>query len=152
MEDFNHQLDQLAAAVTIPALQQEFRALIHKLRYPMRDILAKVPGDTIADRARTIGVSRQTMYIWTDEKFRPAPAVAKRISKLTGVPAEHIRDLEDGHDTGGSPRKAAAKLAGGGKAASAVHGRTGRGSGPRRVVAAQKRSRVLRKVRKRTGG
>ncbi|HEX3520806.1 MAG TPA: hypothetical protein VHT52_01810, partial [Stellaceae bacterium] len=135
MDDFNHQLDQLAESVTIPALKHEFRALIHKLRYPMRDILAKVPGDTIADRARSIGVSRQTMYIWTDEKFRPAPAVAKRIAKLTGVPAEHIRDLEDGHDTGGSPRKAAAKLAGGGKAASAVHGRTGRGSGPRRVVA-----------------
>jgi DNA-binding XRE family transcriptional regulator len=151
MENLNA-LIQFVDDINPPVVKFEFLSVLHKLRYPMADILAKVPGDTIADRARAIGVSRQTMYIWTDEKFRPAPAVAKRISKLTGVPAEHIRDLEDGHDVGGSPRKAAAKLAGGGKAASAVHGRTGRGSGPRRVVAAQKRSRVLRKVRKRTGG
>jgi DNA-binding XRE family transcriptional regulator len=152
MDDFNHQLDQLAEAIAVPALKREFRALVHRLRYPMADILAKVPGDSLADRARAIGVSRQTIYVWTDEKFRPVPAMAKKIAKLTGVPVEHIRELEEQDDTGGTPRKAAAKLAGRSKAASGGDGRTGRGSRQPRVAAPQKRGRVLRKVRVRNSG
>ena len=56
----------------LPALARDLRAVAHKLRYPMADILAKVPGDTLAERARKIGVSRQTMYVWAQERFRPS--------------------------------------------------------------------------------
>jgi DNA-binding XRE family transcriptional regulator len=146
-------LDKITGSLAIPALQHELRATIHKLRYPMRAILAKVPGDSVAERAEAIGVSRQTLYIWQDEKFRPIAAIADKISKLTGVPAEHIMELEDGNnDIGGTARKAAAKLAGRSQAAPGVDGRTGRGNRQKRVVVTQKRSRSVRARRKRTGG
>ena len=60
----------------LAALAVDLRAVAHKLRYPMADILAKVPGDTLAERARNIGVSRQTMYVWAQERFRPGGAQA----------------------------------------------------------------------------
>lgn len=99
----------------LPALASDLLAVDHKVRYPMADILAKVPGDTLAERARTIGVSRQTMYVWAQEKFRPGVDQAKIIAKLTGVPVDHIREYQEGKDdgegAGKSPRKTAAKLA-----------------------------------------
>lgn len=92
-----------------PVLNGEFKALVHKLRHPMTKILAKVPGETLADRARAIGVSRQTMYVWQAEQFRPVGNQAKKIAKLTGVRVEHIREYAD--DTGRTPAKKAPKLA-----------------------------------------
>lgn len=92
-----------------PILNGEFKALVHKLRHPMTKILAKVPGETLADRARAIGVSRQTMYVWQAEQFRPVGNQAKKIAKLTGVRVEHIREYAD--DTGRPLAKKAPKLA-----------------------------------------
>jgi hypothetical protein len=55
-------LDTIIGQLTTAALKRELQAVAHKLRYPMADILAKVPGESVADRARQIGVSRQTLY------------------------------------------------------------------------------------------
>lgn len=66
---------------------------IHILRYPMKDILDKIPGQTLKERAEAVGVSRQTMYVWANECFRPQVELATRISNLTGVPVWQIRDL-----------------------------------------------------------
>jgi DNA-binding XRE family transcriptional regulator len=93
----------LATAVQkapLPALANDLRAVAHKLRYPMAAILAKVPGDTLAARARAIGVSRQTMYVWAQEKFRPSTEQATIIAELTGVPIDEIRDYQEGKDDG----------------------------------------------------
>jgi DNA-binding XRE family transcriptional regulator len=84
----------------LPALASDLRAVAHKLRHPMADILAKVPGDTLAARARAIGVSRQTMYVWAQEKFRPSTEQATIIAELTGVPIDDIRDYQEGKDGG----------------------------------------------------
>jgi DNA-binding XRE family transcriptional regulator len=84
----------------LPAIASDLRAVAHKLRYPMADILAKVPGDTLAARARAIGVSRQTMYVWAQEKFRPSTEQAAIIADLTGVPIDDIRDYQEGKDDG----------------------------------------------------
>jgi DNA-binding XRE family transcriptional regulator len=124
MEQIN-ELTKLVNDVSPPILKREFMAAVHKLRYPMAAILAKVPGDTIADRARAIGVSRQTYYVWQDEKFRPVKAQAKKISKLTGVPPEQIMEAVD-DDARRPIAKKAAKLAGRGRAASRGDGRAGR--------------------------
>jgi DNA-binding XRE family transcriptional regulator len=124
----NHldRLTKLVNGISPPILKMEFRAAVHKLRYPMAEILAKVPGDTIAERARAIGVSRQTYYVWQDEKFRPVETQAKRISRLTGVPPEHIMSAIDG-DVRGPTYKKAPKLAGRSKAAPRADGRNRRG-------------------------
>jgi DNA-binding XRE family transcriptional regulator len=82
----------------LPALARDLRAVAHKLRYPLADILAKVPGETLAERARKIGVSRQTMYVWAQERFRPSTQQAAIIAKLTGIPVEQIGEYQEGKD------------------------------------------------------
>jgi DNA-binding XRE family transcriptional regulator len=100
----------------LPAIASDLRAVAHKLRHPMADILAKVPGDTLAARARAIGVSRQTMYVWAQEKFRPSTEQATIIADLTGVPIDEIRDYQEGKDDGANgagktPRKTRVRMA-----------------------------------------
>lgn len=76
-----------------PGIRHSVMQTVHILRYPMKEILAKIPGETIKERAEAIGVSRQTMYVWANECFRPQVELATRISNLTGVPVWQIRDL-----------------------------------------------------------
>lgn len=111
------QLNTLLSAGVPLSLQREIRMVIHKISYPMAEILAKVPGGSLTDRAKKIGVSRQTMYVWASEKFRPTRVQAKRIAKVTGVPIEQIVDdgFEVGNDTGRKARKTAARVAKGRK-------------------------------------
>jgi DNA-binding XRE family transcriptional regulator len=148
-------LDSIIGMVALAPLKHSLQVVAHKLRYPMADILAKVPGDTLSARARKIGVSRQTMYVWAEEKFRPTPAQAKIIAKLTGVPVEHIVDdgfVEGWDDARKKAAKKAAKVAarGGKTKARAKRGSAGR-TRPR-VVAEPKRARNARKAHKRADG
>jgi DNA-binding XRE family transcriptional regulator len=105
-------LTALSAGLPAP-LQRDLRMIVHKATYPMRDILAQVPGDSLTDRAKKLRVSRQTMYVWASEKFRPTRVQAKRIARVTGVPIEHILDdgFEVGNDTGTKARKKAPRMA-----------------------------------------
>jgi DNA-binding XRE family transcriptional regulator len=58
----------------------------------MREILAKVQAKDETERARLIGVSRQGLYNWMHETSRPSTFAAHRISELTGVPIDTIRN------------------------------------------------------------
>jgi DNA-binding XRE family transcriptional regulator len=114
--DFQQVLAAAVQKAPLPALERDLLAVAHKLRYPMAAILAKVPGDTLAERARKIGVSRQTMYVWAQERFRPSNEQAAILAKLTGVPVEQIRDYQEGKDdgpngAGKTPRKTRTRLA-----------------------------------------
>jgi DNA-binding XRE family transcriptional regulator len=133
-------LNALSAGLPLP-LQRDLRMVIHKATYPMRDILAKVPGDSLTDRAKKLKVSRQTMYVWASEKFRPTRVQAKRIAKVTGVPIEHILDdgFEVGDDTGRKARKKAPRVA------------AARQKVARRAIVAAPRRRGKSDARKRTG-
>jgi transcriptional regulator with XRE-family HTH domain len=62
-----------------------------RLQRPMADILRKVPGRTVAQKAARIGVSRQAYYDWLKGQYRPTGAQSKRLARLTGIPAELIR-------------------------------------------------------------
>jgi DNA-binding XRE family transcriptional regulator len=114
--NFQRVLEFAVKQAPLPALANDLRAVEHKLNHPMAAILAKVPGDTLAERARQIGVSRQTMYVWAQERFRPSSEQAAILSKLTGVPIEQIMAYQEGKDerdngAGKTPRKARARLA-----------------------------------------
>jgi DNA-binding XRE family transcriptional regulator len=114
--DFQQVLATAVQKAPLAALANDLRAVEHKLNHPMAAILAKVPGDTLAARARAIGVSRQTMYVWAQEKFRPSTEQATIIAELTGVPIDEIRDYQEGKDDGSNgarkpPRKTRARLA-----------------------------------------
>lgn len=136
------EIDQYANSLDLPVVKHEFLSVLHKLRYPMKDILAKVPGDSLSERARAVGVSRQTVYVWLEERFRPVGPQAKRLAKITGVPVEQIQEYQDG--VGRKTAKKAPKLAKRRKAASSGDGRTGRKRGG--VVAEQDRGGSVRKV------
>lgn len=108
------ELEKMADRMPQPAIRHSILQAAHVLRYPMRDILAKIPGDTLKDRAEAIGVSRQTMYVWMHERFRPGADQAAIISKLTGTPVWQIRDLQegdDGDDVGTASPKAGGRVA-----------------------------------------
>jgi DNA-binding XRE family transcriptional regulator len=114
--NFLHELARATQAAPLNALANDLMAVAHKARYPMAAILAKVPGDTLAERARQIGVSRQTMYVWAQERFRPSADQAAIIAKLTGVPVEQIRDYQESNNggtdgAGKTPRKTRTRLA-----------------------------------------
>jgi DNA-binding XRE family transcriptional regulator len=152
--DFHQVLASAVQKAPLPALARDLRAVAHKLRYPLADILAKVPGDTLAERARTIGVSRQTMYVWAQERFRPSSQQAAIIAKLTGVPAEQIVEYqEDKHETrangaGKTPRKTRGRVA---KASRSLPPSAARVPGAkRRMVAQQGKRGPARTVRKRS--
>jgi len=151
--DFQQTLATAVQKATLPALATDLLAVAHKLRYPMAAILAKVPGDTLAERARQIGVSRQTMYVWAQERFRPSSEQAAIIAKLTGVPVEQIMVYQEGKDDGtngaGKPaRKTRPRLAKASRSlpAGAARLRAKRG----RVALEQGKRGHARTVRKRT--
>jgi DNA-binding XRE family transcriptional regulator len=70
-----------------------------RLRKPMADILRKVPGANVKQKAARIGISRQAWYDWSRGIYRPTGVQAKKLARLTGVPVEHIRGK------GETPRK-----------------------------------------------
>ncbi|HEX3524863.1 MAG TPA: hypothetical protein VHT52_22595 [Stellaceae bacterium] len=148
-------LDSIIGTLSLATLKRELQAVAHKLRYPMADILAKVPGDTLSDRARRIGVSRQTLYVWAEEKFRPTLKQARMIAKLSGVPVEQIVDdgfVEGWDDARKKIAAKAAKVAARGKKTKARAKRGSAGGARPRVVAKPKRARNARKTHKRADG
>jgi transcriptional regulator with XRE-family HTH domain len=58
---------------------------------PMATILEKVPGESISAKARTLGVSRQTIHYWLNGDTRPDEVQARKIEKLTGLSVAEIR-------------------------------------------------------------
>ena len=152
--NFLQELARATQVAPLPALANDVMAVAHKARYPMAAILAKVPGDTLAERARKIGVSRQTMYVWAQERFRPSNEQAAIIAKLTGVPVEQIRDYQEGKDDGTNggrkpPRKARARVA---KTSRSLPAGAARLRAKRTMLADKQGKRGLaRTVRKRTG-
>lgn len=143
-------LVQYADSLDLPVVKHEFLSVIHKLQHPMREIFAKVPGESLAARARAVGVSRQTVYVWLDERFRPVGPQAKKLAKLTGVPVEHIKEYQN--DAGRKVAKKAATLAKRGGTASRGDGGGADRPRKRRVVDAQAGSGTVRARGKRASG
>jgi DNA-binding XRE family transcriptional regulator len=140
------EIERLSNTAALTAISNDLLAVAHKLRFPMAAILAKVPGDSLAERARAIGVSRQTMYVWAQERFRPSGAVAVKIADLTGVPLAQIADYQEGRDEGETrrggvvktPRKTNSRL---GKAGRSLSAGAARLRAKRAGLAAQQRKR-----------
>jgi DNA-binding XRE family transcriptional regulator len=149
--NFEQILDMAIVKAPLPAFERDLMVVVHKLRHPMSAILARVPGETLAERARNVGVSRQTMYVWAQERFRPSSAQAAIIAELTGIPAEEIGDYQEGkreNGAGKTPRKTRRRVA---KASRSVPAGAKRLRAKRTGVAAQQGKRgSARTVRKRS--
>jgi transcriptional regulator with XRE-family HTH domain len=63
---------------------------------PMAVILAEVPpaGGSVIEKAKKLGVSRQTYYYWLDGTTRPNIIMARKIHRLTGIEIDKIRGRE----------------------------------------------------------
>jgi hypothetical protein len=59
-------------------------------RIPMPEILAKVPGETVVEKAAQCGVVRQTYYRWLEGASRPNSAQSDRIAGLTGYSVKEV--------------------------------------------------------------
>ena len=58
---------------------------------PMKEILARVPGETNIERARNARISKQTYLNWINGTARPHPKKAAFLARLTGIPVDVIR-------------------------------------------------------------
>lgn len=55
---------------------------------PMSRVLDRVlPGETVIEKAKRVGVSRNTWYAWYRGEVRPNRHQAKRLEELTKIPA-----------------------------------------------------------------
>lgn len=84
-------LDRLLKSGLPPDLQERLVQVQDRILLPMAVVLAKIPGETITEKAKAIGVSRQAYYAWLYGRARPNPKQAVVIGKLTGLPPEQIR-------------------------------------------------------------
>src|SRR5215813_2313388 len=81
---------QLVDAETIHVGHDLARQIEMRLKLPMTTVLDAVPGDSIAERSRQIGITRATYYSWHEGRSRPKLELAKRLEELTGISAEAI--------------------------------------------------------------
>jgi hypothetical protein len=74
-----------------PIIEKRLAQLNDKLaRRPIAEIIAMIPGETDAAKARACGVSRQTFHNWRNGTI-PQKAHAVRLAKVTGFSIAEIR-------------------------------------------------------------
>ena len=76
------------------SLQARALKLHRQLAIPMAEILAKVPGQSVADKVKLLGITRQAWYGWMNGSSRPSYDKAKQLHQLTGYSIADIRALD----------------------------------------------------------
>lgn len=61
-----------------------------RLQLRISKVLEDVPGKTVAEKARIMRTTRQTIYSWRDGVTRPRGKEARRLAKITGYSVEAI--------------------------------------------------------------
>lgn len=75
-------------ALAVARLQKRIELIV---ALPMATVLDKLPSETVAGRARLLGITRQAYYDWLNEKTRPNHIQAAKLSELTGYSVQQIR-------------------------------------------------------------
>jgi hypothetical protein len=92
-------------ATTSPdrALRLDARRILRRLdAVPMDKILDLVPGTSITDRCRAVGVTRTTWYSWQNGITRPRNRAAFTLARITGIDVADIRG-RDSMDPSAAP-------------------------------------------------
>lgn len=93
-------LDRLIKASRDPSLSRHAKKMRAKaLLLPMSEILKKVPGQTLASKARFLGVSKETCHGWNKGAWRPNEKQARKLAKVTGINLTLIRGGALGKET-----------------------------------------------------
>jgi DNA-binding XRE family transcriptional regulator len=98
------------AALYISGLAEILKELKGIELIPMSDIMARVPGETVVEKAATIGVSRQAYYGWINGRMRPSLPQAERIAELTGIPISNISNTDDTIPRGSTQARSATSV------------------------------------------
>lgn len=63
-----------------------------RLKLPMSLVLERLwPDLSLSEKARRLGITRQTYYGWLNGLFRPDEELSKRLADLTGFDEEDIK-------------------------------------------------------------
>jgi hypothetical protein len=89
-------VNQLIKVAPDPDTREMAVELRIRIRFPMSEILEKVPGGTIAARCREIQCSRAAYYGWLRGETRPRVAEALRLAKITGYEVNEITGRPEG--------------------------------------------------------
>lgn len=97
MDEESRELRDLLKRVAQLAPSETMRRRALKMRaaamLPMELVLRRVEGKTIADKARTLGIERQTVHYWVNGETRPNKTMAKKLAAITGYDVEAIRGI-----------------------------------------------------------
>jgi transcriptional regulator with XRE-family HTH domain len=78
------------APETDEGLLLRVRQIVERLGKPMDAILEKVPGDSVVEKCKRIGITRQAYYRWLRGEYRPNLKQSKRLASLTGLDLDEI--------------------------------------------------------------
>lgn len=84
-------VERLMALSTDQGLRLRAVQIQDRLKLPMSDVLAKVPGDNVGEKVAAIGITRQAYHQWLHGVSRPSMRHAKKLAALTGYDATAIR-------------------------------------------------------------
>lgn len=90
---------RLADAVVEGTEGQPIHPIAKKLRRTltppptMTEVLGMVPGASLMEKARAIGISRQGFYALSKGTARRSDVLAKRLAELTGLDEQVIKDI-----------------------------------------------------------
>ena len=83
-------LDHLIATSTDPSLVAQAQKWRNRITLPMAKILEKVPGESVPEKYRRVGVPRQTWFSWMNGKARPNRKTAVKLARMTGYSRSEI--------------------------------------------------------------
>jgi DNA-binding XRE family transcriptional regulator len=91
---------QLVDQLILAAPDQDTRDLARSMRarilVPMKAVLERMPGETIAEKSRKLQVSRTTYYAWAEGRARPRRGLAEELAKMTGLTWQEIAGYPEG--------------------------------------------------------
>ena len=84
-------IDRVIKTAPDETIRARAEGIRDRVRLPLAEVLAKVPGATIDEKAKTLGMTRQAWYGWLEGTSRPNKARAAQLAEMTGYKVEDIR-------------------------------------------------------------
>jgi hypothetical protein len=88
-------VERLIKLSSDPKIRSRAMRMHSRIKLPMAQVLARVPGESIIDKAKVLGISRQTWYVWQSGATRPNLAKARQLERITGYSVAEIRGVEE---------------------------------------------------------
>jgi hypothetical protein len=88
-------VERLIRMSSDPKVRSRAMRMHSRIKLPMAQVLARVPGESVIDKAKVLGISRQTWYVWQSGATRPNLAKARQLERITGYTVAEIRGVEE---------------------------------------------------------